>query len=51
VRLDNMIGIQDFLLLLSLWGTDPDGPPDYDGDGDVGIGDFLTLLANRGPCP
>ncbi|MEE9534340.1 MAG: hypothetical protein V3W06_07965 [Acidimicrobiia bacterium] len=26
-------------------------PPDIDGDGNVGILDFLALLANWGPCP
>ncbi len=30
--------------------TDPDGPPDLDSDGTVGILDLLTLLANWGPC-
>ncbi len=30
--------------------TDPRGPPDFDGDGTVGILDLLTLLANWGPC-
>ena len=25
-------------------------PPDFDGDGTVGILDLLTLLANWGPC-
>ncbi len=33
------------------WGTDPGGPPDFDGDGTVGILDLLTLLANWGLCP
>ena len=45
------VGINDFLDLLSQWGTDPGGPPDFDGDGTVGINDFLELLANWGPCP
>ena len=26
-------------------------PADIDGDGVVGINDFLALLANWGPCP
>ena len=30
--------------------TAPGGPPDFDGDGTVGILDLLTLLANRGSC-
>lgn len=45
------VGITDFLSLLAQWGTDPGGPPDFDGDGNVGITDFLELLANWGPCP
>ena len=44
------VGITDFLALLAAWGTDPGGPPDFDGDGDVGITDFLSLLAAWGPC-
>jgi len=48
---DGMVGINDFLDLLSLWGTNPIGPPDFDGDGTVGINDFLELLANWGGCP
>ncbi len=30
---DNLIVIQDFLLLLILWGTNPGCAPDFDGDG------------------
>jgi hypothetical protein len=45
------VGVGDFLILLAQWGTDPGGPPDFDGDGDVGIIDFLELLAHWGPCP
>lgn len=45
---DNVVGIVDFLELLSEWATEPGGPPDFDGGG-VGITDFLTLLANWGP--
>ncbi len=44
------VGILDLLVLLAAWGTDPGGPPDFDGDGMVGILDLLTLLANWGPC-
>ena len=36
--------------LLGTWGTDPGGPPDFDGDGAVDIDDFLALLGNWGPC-
>ncbi len=45
---DQVVGIVDFLELLAEWGTEPGGPPDFDGGG-VGITDFLTLLANWGP--
>jgi len=47
---DGNVGINDFLLVLSMWGSDPGGPPDFDGDGDVGINDLLFLLARWGPC-
>jgi hypothetical protein len=45
------VGVTDFLVLLAQWGTDPGGPPDFDGDGTVGVNDFLQLLAHWGPCP
>jgi len=45
------VGINDFLSVLSAWGTDPGGPPDFDGDGNVGVADFLAILSNWGPCP
>ena len=48
---DGMVGITDFLDLLSQWGEDPGGPPDFDGDGTVGITDFLELLSHWGACP
>ncbi len=41
----------DLLPLLANWVTDPGGPPDFDGDGTVGILDLLTLLANWGAGP
>ncbi len=44
------VGITDFLILLGLWGQDPGGPPDFDGDQIVGITDFLELLAHWGEC-
>jgi hypothetical protein len=44
------VGISDCLILLAQWGTDPGGPPDFDGSGDVGITDFLALMAHWGPC-
>jgi hypothetical protein len=44
------VGITDFLGVLESWGTDPGGPPDFDGDGTVGITDFLELLTFWGPC-
>ena len=27
------------------------GPPDFDGNGSVGVPDLLALLADWGPCP
>ena len=45
---DGVVGILDFLFLLSQWGT-PGG--DVDGDGTTGVSDFLALLGNWGPCP
>ena len=47
--LDGMVGVTDFLALLAAWGTDPGGPPDFNGDGAVGVADFLDLLAAWGP--
>ncbi len=47
---DGMVGINDFLTLLSVWGICGGCPADIDGDGMVGINDFLTLLAVWGPC-
>jgi len=46
-----IVRINDFLLLLGLWGPCPDPCPpscnaDLDGDCTVGIADFLMLLAN-----
>ena len=48
---DSIVGVNDFLSLLALWGTDPGGPPDFNDDGNVGVADFLELLANWGSCP
>lgn len=48
---DGVVGIQDFLDLLSAWGPctaacPPACAADFDGDCSVGIADFLTVLAN-----
>ncbi len=48
---DGFVGINDFLLLLGLWGPcsdpcPPSCPADLNDDCNVGINDFLTLLAN-----
>ena len=49
---DAVVGILDFLALLSAWGPCPappaDCPADLDGDGTGGINDLRTLLANWG---
>jgi hypothetical protein len=47
---DCIVGVTDFLALLAQWGTNPGGPPDFDGGG-VGVTDFLLLLAHWGVCP
>ncbi len=44
------VGDSDLQALLDAWGTDPGGPPDFDGDGDVNVADLLELLGNWGPC-
>ena len=36
--------------LLGVWGTDPGGPPDFDGNGDVDVVDLLALLGAWGAC-
>ncbi len=43
---DNLVGVQDFLLLLETWGPCRGCPGDADGDGSIGIVDMLSLLAN-----
>lgn len=51
INLDNMIGIEDFLLLVGCWGRVDGGDPacvfaDGNGTGDVDVVDLLMLLAN-----
>jgi hypothetical protein len=48
---DFVVGVLDFLAMLSAWGPNEGHPADLDGDGEVGVADFLILLANWGPCP
>ncbi len=46
---DGVVGILDFLDVLSTWGACPDPtscPTDFDGDGLVGIEDLLIVLSN-----
>ena len=45
------VGTADLLDLLSQWGSDPGGPPDFNGDMNVGTSDLLELLSNWGRCP
>ncbi len=47
---DSIVDALDVLALIPFWSTDPQGPPDFDGDGDVGGGDLLALLLNWGDC-
>ncbi len=37
-------------MVIGLWGTKSVGPPDLDGDGVVGLGEFLLVLGNWGLC-
>ncbi len=48
---DSAVATQDLLILLGLWGTAPDGPPDFDDDNNVGSADLLVLLQAWGPLP
>ncbi len=38
-------------MLMAQWHTNPGGPPDFDGDGEVAVPDLLQMLARWGPCP
>jgi formylglycine-generating enzyme required for sulfatase activity len=42
---DGIVGVEDFLQLLAVWGPCPGCPEDLDGDDTVGVLDFLALLA------
>jgi hypothetical protein len=44
------VGFDDLLAVLGAWGTEPGGPPDFDGGG-VGFSDLLEILGHWGPCP
>jgi hypothetical protein len=50
--LDGIVGVEDFLILLSHWGDCPPPPDacpgDIDADGTVGVTDFLQLLSAWG---
>jgi hypothetical protein len=48
---NSSVDVTDFLKLFELWGTNPGGPPDFNGNGVVGVEDMNTLLASWGPCP
>jgi len=43
------LDFEDILRVLDAWGNEG-GPEDLDGDGFVGFGDLLILLAAWGPC-
>jgi agmatine/peptidylarginine deiminase len=47
---DGVVNVQDFLLLLAVWGS-AGGPADVNDDGIVNVEDFLLLLAAWGACP
>lgn len=45
------VDVLDLLALLAAWGSDPGGPPDFNGDLIVDVLDLLELLSAWGPCP
>jgi hypothetical protein len=47
---DGIVGAMDLIALLSVWGTECQGPPDFDRDGLVGVSDLLDLLFRWGGC-
>ncbi len=42
------VGVSDLISLLARCGTDPGGPADFDGDGNVGVSELFARLANWG---
>jgi hypothetical protein len=42
---DGVVGVNDFLAVLSEWGLSGPRPTDIDGSGTVDVGDFLALLS------
>ena len=48
---DFVVGIHDFLTVLTFWGPCSGTCPDVDGDNNVGVVDFLAVLSHWGPCP
>ncbi len=47
---NGIVSVEDLLVLLVAWNSNPGGPPDFDGSGNVDIDDFLELLANWTAC-
>ncbi|MHC4107803.1 MAG: hypothetical protein ACYS0D_06850 [Planctomycetota bacterium] len=50
LNVDGAVSTADQLDLLGQWGSDPGGPPDFDGDGNVGTEEIETLLDAWGSC-
>lgn len=48
---DEVVGFEDVLAVLAVWGEQPGGAADVDGDGVVGFGDVLAVLTAWGVCP
>ena len=49
---DGIVDVEDILGLLAAWGsTEPGNASDFDGDGEVAVGDLLILLESFGECP
>ena len=48
---DGIVGINDFLFVLTEWGNGPSSQADVNHDQIVDISDFLAILGHWGPCP
>ncbi len=48
---DDLVNIDDTFELLSYWGENPHGPPDFNLDGTVNIDDLFLINSFWGDCP
>ena len=44
------LNVNDLLMLLDAWATDPGGPPDFDANGVVDVQDLLRMLTDWPGC-